>query len=178
MIFFLIAKYLDIYLTASRTLKPWQSLDKTIKKRDNPSGEYQYKDTNKMLLFATGLPTLETLLRHRHVEPSSWASAGKESSDVRVGSAFSVIFITKSSKSSKQVELTELGNMILWTPCLLGPFLGLAQWERRYFRCTGWQQQAIDCILLNEAGGVPWKCKLLRPVSDGTSSSLLCRRLQ
>lgn len=54
-IIFLIAKYLDIYLTASRTLKPWQSLDKSIKMRDNPSDEYQYKDTNKMLFFATGL---------------------------------------------------------------------------------------------------------------------------
>lgn len=134
-----------------------------------------------MLLFASGLPTLETLLRHRRVEPPSWASAGKESrfpSDIRVGSAFSIIFITKSNKSSKQVELTERGKMILWTPCLLWPFWGLAQWERRYFRCTGWQQQALDCILLNEAGGVPWRYKLLQPVLDGTSSSLLCRRLQ
>lgn len=53
--FFLIAKYLDIYLTANGTLKPWKSFVESIKMRDNPSDEYQYKDTNKMLFFATGL---------------------------------------------------------------------------------------------------------------------------
>lgn len=43
--FVLIAKYLDIYLNASGTLKLLQSLDKNIKRRDNPSDEY--KDTSQ-----------------------------------------------------------------------------------------------------------------------------------